>query len=119
MIMAADDKPPPEKPALDRGADVFHAIADANRRRLLDLLRDEERCVQDLVPHLGITIGAVSQHLKVLLDGGLVTRRKAGRHRYYRAVPNALGEVQAWVEHHRVFWESQLDRLERHLQTSE
>ena len=117
--MAANDKPPEARPAPERPADVFHAIADANRRRLLDLLRDEERCVQDLVPHLGITIGAVSQHLKVLLEGGLVTRRKAGRHRYYRAVPNALGEVQAWVEHHRVFWETQLDRLERHLQSSE
>ncbi len=117
--MAANHKPAEAGPAAARPADVFHAIADANRRRLLDLLRDEERCVQDLVPHLGITIGAVSQHLKILLDGGLVTRRKAGRHRYYRAVPGALDEVQAWVEHHRVFWETQLDRLARHLQTSE
>ena len=121
--MAVSDKPLLERPAPDsprpgRPADVFHAIADANRRRLLDLLRDEERCVQDLVPHLGITIGAVSQHLKILLDGGLVTRRKAGRHRYYRAVPNALDEVQAWVEHHRVFWEAQLDRLEQYFDES-
>ena len=122
--MADDRKPRPGRPVPDRPVphkpvDVFHAIADANRRRLLELLRDEERCVQDLVPHLGITFGAVSQHLKVLLDSGLVTRRKAGRHRYYRAVPGALDDVHAWVAHYRAFWEERLDRLERHLERLE
>lgn len=95
--------------------DVFHAIADSNRRRLLDLLREEERCVQDLVPHLRITLGAVSQHLKILLETGLVTRRKQGRHRFYRTRPEALREVHDWTAQYRAFWESRLDRLGEYL----
>ncbi len=54
-------------------ADVFHAIADENRRRLLDLLRNGERSVQDLVSELTVTVGAVSQHLKVLRETGWIT----------------------------------------------
>ena len=115
IIVTDNRKPPPVRAVPDKPTDVFHAIADPNRRRLLELLRDEERCVQDLVPHLRITFGAVSQHLKVLLDGGLVTRRKAGRHRYYRAVPGALDEVHDWVGHYRAFWQERLDRLGRYL----
>ena len=101
---------PDSKAAVSR-PDVFHAIADPNRRRLLDLLLAEERCVQELVPHLGITIGAVSQHLKVLLESGLVTRRKAGRYRYYRAAPEALDQVYRWTQQYRAFWQRRLDRL--------
>jgi DNA-binding transcriptional ArsR family regulator len=100
-------------------ADVFHAIGDANRRRLLDLLRDEERSVQALVPHLGITVGAVSQHLKILLESGLVVRRKQGRFRFYRAEPRALKKVHDWTARYRRFWESRLDRLGNYLDQNE
>ena len=92
---------------------VFHAIADGNRRKLQELLAAREMAVQDLVAPLGITVGAVSQHLKILRDNGLVTRRKAGRHRYYRAVPESLDDVRAWTERYRRFWESQFDSLEK------
>ncbi len=91
---------------------VFHAIADGNRRKLLELLASREHAVQDLVAPLGITVGAVSQHLKILHDNGLVTRRKEGRYRYYRAVPTSLDAVQAWTEKYRRFWETQFDQLE-------
>lgn len=91
--------------------DVFQAIADPNRRRLLDLLRDGERSVQELLPHFDVTLGAVSQHLKILLESGLVARRKAGRYRYYRASPAALSEVHGWADGYRQFWENRLDRL--------
>ena len=53
---------------LSNPTDVYHAIADPNRRRLLDLLREEERSVKQLVPHFDVTVGAISQHLKVLLE---------------------------------------------------
>lgn len=92
-------------------ADVYHAIADGNRRSLLDLLSQRERSVQELMPHFDITLGAVSQHLKVLLASGLVTRRKQGRFRFYRARPEALEEVHDWTEQYSRFWESRLDRL--------
>ena len=91
---------------------VFHAIADGNRRKLLVLLAEREMAVLEMVAPLGVTVGAVSQHLKVLRENGLVTRRKAGRHRYYRAVPNSLDGVRAWTEKYRRFWESQFDALE-------
>ena len=92
--------------------DVFHAISDENRRRLLDLLRGGERSVQDLVSEMSVTIGAVSQHLKVLLESGLVTRRKQGRYRFYAVRRGALREVHAWTDHYRQFWDDSLDRLD-------
>lgn len=95
----------------DKTPDVFHAIADGNRRRLLDLLRGQERSVQELVPHLGISIGAVSQHLKILLEAGLVSRRKQGRHRYYRADPDGLRSAYEWIARHQSFWDERFDRL--------
>ena len=94
---------------------VFHAIADGNRRKLLVLLAEREMAVQELVAPLGVTVGAVSQHLKILRENGLVTRRKSGRHRYYRAVPHSLDGVRAWTEKYSSFWESQFDALEEFL----
>lgn len=92
-------------------ADVYHAISDPNRRRLLDLLSGGEHSVQDLMPFFTVTVGAISQHLKVLLECGLVLRRKQGRHRVYRANPQALREVHDWTAQFSTFWESRLDRL--------
>jgi len=91
--------------------DVYHAIADANRRRLMELLSDQEQSVQELVSHFDVTIGAISQHLQILLASGLVTRRKEGRFRIYSARPQALMEVHEWTEQYRRFWDSRLDRL--------
>lgn len=91
--------------------DVYHAIADPNRRKMLELLAREECCVQDLVPHFDVTLGAISQHLKVLLESRLVERRKEGRFRYYRARPQRLKEVHDWTDRYRRFWEAGLDRL--------
>ena len=98
-----------------KALDVYHAIAEPKRRRLLELLHERECTVQELVPHLGVTIGAVSQHLKILLASGLVARRRQGRFRYYRARGDALKEVHEWTERYRKFWESRLDQLGRHL----
>jgi DNA-binding transcriptional ArsR family regulator len=91
--------------------DVYHAIADGNRRKLLELLSRKERSVQELVPYFDVTIGAVSQHLKILLESGLVARRKQGRYRFYRANLVALKEVSDWTERYRRYWESRLDQL--------
>ncbi len=91
--------------------DVYHAIADGNRRKLLELLSEREHSVQELMPHFDVTTGAVSQHLKILRANGLVARRKQGRFRFYRASPKALQEVHGWTEQYRQFWDSSLDRL--------
>ena len=91
--------------------DVYQAIADPNRRKLLDLLTDKEHSVQELMPHFDVTLGAISQHLKVLLESRLVVRRKEGRFRFYRAQPRHLEEVHDWTRRYEKFWESRLDRL--------
>lgn len=96
---------------LDKSPDVYRAIADGTRRRLLDLLLEREHSVQELMAHFDMTMGGLSQHLKVLLESGLVTRRQQGRFRYYRASPEALREVHEWTERYRRFWERSLDRL--------
>ena len=71
--------------------------------------------MQDLMPHFTVTIGAISQHLKVLLQAGLVLRRVEGRYRLYRATPEALREVHDWTTQFSVFWEPRLDRLGEYL----
>jgi DNA-binding transcriptional ArsR family regulator len=91
--------------------DVFHAIADPKRRRLLDLLAAGERSVQDLAAHFDITVQGVSQHLQLLVAAGLVARRKQGRFRFYRARPRELRRVHAWVSRYERFWTDRLDRL--------
>lgn len=91
--------------------DVYQAIADPNRRRLLELLSRDERSVQELLPYFDVTFGAISQHLKILLDSRLVQRRKQGRFRFYRTRPQRLKEVHDWTRQYERFWESRLDRL--------
>ena len=95
--------------------DVFQAIADPKRRLILDLLRDGERPVGELVPHLGVTMGAVSQHLRVLREAGLVVPRKDGRQRRYRVDAASLREVADWTEPYARFWRGRLRRLGRYL----
>jgi DNA-binding transcriptional ArsR family regulator len=96
--------------------EVFHAIADPNRRRLIDLLADGEKSVQELARRFDITIAAVSQHLAVLLDSGLVTRRPLGRQRLYRLEAEPLRVVDEWTSRYRRFWQSRLKRLRDHLE---
>ena len=93
-------------------AEKFKALGVESRIRIIELLKERGALsVNDIADVLGITASAVSQHLKVLLASGLVTRRKAGRFRYYRANPGALREVRDWTEQYRRSWEARLDRL--------
>jgi DNA-binding transcriptional ArsR family regulator len=96
---------------MSKSTDVFQAISDPNRRRLLSLMMAHEQSVTELKSRFDMTIGAVSQHLKVLHDAGLVRRRSAGRQRFYRTEPAALKEVHDWTEQFSRFWKSRLDRL--------
>jgi len=80
-------------PDLDRAVTLFHALSDATRLSILEMLRDGERCVCELQDELDAAQSRLSFHLKVLKDAGLVTDRKEGRWSYYRIAPDALGEV--------------------------
>jgi len=93
--------------------DVFHAVADANRRAMLDFLAEGEAPVGALVEHAGLSYSAVSQHLAILLEVGLVRRRQDGRQRFYRLEPAPLRELHAWTSHYEKFWRGKLGRLRR------
>jgi DNA-binding transcriptional ArsR family regulator len=96
---------------------TFELLAEPNRRRILDLLRDGERPVGELVDRLSMSQPAVSKHLRVLRDSGLVDVRVDAQRRMYRLRPEGLREIDAWIAPYRRLWEDRLDRLERHLQT--
>jgi DNA-binding transcriptional ArsR family regulator len=95
---------------------AYAALAEPNRRRILDLLRDGERCVNDLTARLKISQPGVSKHLRVLRQAGLVDVRAQGRTRWYRLRAQPLAEVDAWLEPYRTLWSERLDALERHLE---
>ena len=94
---------------------MFEVLAEPNRRRILDLLREDERPVGDLVRELRISQPAVSKHLKVLKDAGLVDVRADAQRRLYRLRPDPLREIDEWLTPYREAWRDRLDALERHL----
>ena len=93
----------------------FDVIAEPNRRRILDLLVDGERPVGDLVEELAVSQPAVSKHLRILRDAGLVEVRTDAQRRLYRVRAQPLQAVDAWLEPYRALWSARLDDLERHL----
>ncbi len=103
-----------------RAADtsVFHAIADPTRRAMLDRLRAGPRTAGELGAGMPMTAAAVSQHLKVVKGAGLVADERVGRARFYRLLPEPLAEVDAFVEHYRVFWPQKLRALGEYLERS-
>ena len=96
-------------------AAVFEIIAEPNRRRILDLLREQERPVGDLVRELAVTQPAVSKHLRVLRDAGLVEARTDAQRRVYRIRPEPLQALDEWLAPYRALWPDHLDDLARHL----
>jgi DNA-binding transcriptional ArsR family regulator len=95
---------------------AFEALAEPNRRRILDLLREGERPAGDLVEALAISQPGVSKHLKLLREAGLVSVRADGQRRLYRLQPQGLAELEAWLAPYRRFWAGRLDALEDHLE---
>lgn len=95
---------------------AYMALAEPHRRQILDLLRDGERSVNDLVARLKISQPGVSKHLRVLRQAGLVGVRPEGRQRWYGLRPQPLAEVDEWLEPYRAYWSDRLDALERHLE---
>lgn len=99
--------------------DVFHAVSTPVRRRLLDLLAQRDRTVSELLPRFDMSQPALSQHLKVLRDAGLVSVEQRGRHRHYRAAAGRLREVRDWVARYERFWTDRLGALGATLQDME
>jgi DNA-binding transcriptional ArsR family regulator len=96
--------------------DVFSAIAAPVRRDMLRHMAAGEVPVTDLAEAFGMSLSAVSQHLAVLREAGLVTQRKEGRQRFYRTNPEPLRAVATWLDTYAPFWNDRLGALTRHLE---
>ena len=95
------------------------ALADPTRRRIVELLAQHDRTTGELVAQFDVSAPAISQHLGVLREAGLVTTRVAGQHRIHTLDSTGLDEVDAWLERTRAFWSHRLDALERELRADD
>lgn len=100
---------------MSSSTNVLRTLAEPNRVAILDLLREGEQPVGDLVQRLGLSQPGVSKHLRVLKEAGLVEARVDAQRRLYRVRPEPLIELDDWLEPYRRLWEERLDRLEDHL----
>lgn len=94
---------------------VFEVLAEPHRRQVLDLLRERERPVGELVQELAISQPAVSRHLRVLREAGFVEAEVDAQRRIYRLRGEPLRELDRWLAPYREIWSESLDRLARHL----
>ena len=94
----------------------MQVLAEPHRQAILDLLRRGEQPVGALVDELRLSQPAVSKHLRVLRDAGLVEARSDGQRRMYRIRAQPLAELDAWLSGYRELWQTHLDRLEDHLE---
>jgi DNA-binding transcriptional ArsR family regulator len=99
--------------------DVLDVLASPQRRDILDLLRDGEQSVSELIEALHLSQPNVSKHLRVLRDAGMVTVRPDGRRRLYGLRVEPLVELDSWLAPYRQLWTRQLDALEAHLDEME
>jgi DNA-binding transcriptional ArsR family regulator len=90
---------------------VMQALADPSRRTVLEMLRDRPTTAGELADALPIARPGVSRHLRVLREAGLVDVRQEAQRRIYSLRPEALVEVDEWLEHYRPLWQSRLDAL--------
>jgi DNA-binding transcriptional ArsR family regulator len=99
--------------------DVFQAIADPTRRKLLKLLADQELSVSAISRYFPISRTAVSKHLHVLTEAGLVKKHKVGRETRYRFQPEPLIELKRWLSDYERFWDNKLAALKEFVETEE
>lgn len=95
------------------------ALADPTRRRIVELLAQRDRTAGEIVDEFDLSAPAISQHLKVLRDAGLVTTRAEGQTRIQTLNPDGLDELGAWLDRTRQFWSHRLDALERELKADD
>ncbi len=96
--------------------DVYQAIADPTRRGIIDMLAAGPYNVNTIAENFDMSRQAVSLHVKILIDCGLIIIRQTGRDRYCEAQFDQLGEVAVWIDQYRRHWDSKLDALETYLE---
>jgi DNA-binding transcriptional ArsR family regulator len=96
---------------------VFAAVADPTRRDILDSLRTRERSAGEIAARFPVSRPAISRHLRVLREAGLVHERRESRLRLYSLRPERLREIEQWIAQYRVFWTVRLQELKRLAET--
>lgn len=99
--------------------EVYQAIADPTRRRILDLLAESDQPVTAIAAPFPVSRPAISQHLRVLRQAGLVTEQRLGRHRHYRLLPDRLRDVNDWLAGYQRFWAHRMDALRAYVEENE
>ena len=95
--------------------DVFQAIADPTRRKIINMISKQALSLNSVAETFSVSRQAVSKHIKILTECGLIVMRQQGRERYCEARLKKLNEVADWVEQYRMHWEQRVDSLERYL----
>jgi DNA-binding transcriptional ArsR family regulator len=95
--------------------DVFQAIADPNRRAIIGLLANQKLTINAVAEHFPISRPAISKHIKILVECGLVVVQRQGREKFFEARLDKLSEVSTWVEYYQTVWEHRFDRLDEYL----
>lgn len=95
--------------------DVFQAIADPTRRSIINMLAHKSLNLNAVAEHFEVSRPAISKHVKILTECGLIVIRQQGRERYCQARLEKLNQVSDWVEQYREFWNARLDALEDYL----
>ena len=95
--------------------DVYEAIAEPNRRRIVEMVGVREHTAGEIGEALNISQPGASKHLRILREAGLLGVRKDAQRRVYRLNPDKLAEVDAWLQQYRRYWSGRLDALEAHL----
>jgi DNA-binding transcriptional ArsR family regulator len=98
-----------------RGSDVFAAIGDPTRRKILDMLSHNSMPVGEISERFRVSRPAISQHLRVLREASLVRARRCGREQIYSLRPEPLREAYVWIEHYQQFWNEKLSALGKYL----
>lgn len=95
--------------------DVFQAIADPTRRQIIGMIAGRSQNLNSIASHFDMSRQAISLHIKILTECGLISIRKQGRERFCEARLDKLNEVSVWVERYRQHWERKLDSLQSYL----
>lgn len=99
--------------------DIFTALSDSTRRMIVGLLADADQRAGDIAGHFETSPPAISQHLKILRESGVVRVEKRGRERIYSLDPDGLAAMEAWVSETKTLWNARLDRLSELLEGDE
>ncbi|SDH47412.1 ArsR/SmtB family transcription factor [Alteribacillus bidgolensis] len=99
--------------------DIFQAIADPSRRKMLTLLAEREMPVTKLSQHFPMSRTAVSKHLRILSDAKLVSIEKSGREKRYKLQPNSLIELKEWLSFFEQFWDNKLVMLKHYVENND